>query len=494
MNKKVINFSYIFPDLVQREFHTASANTVWALDFTHLTVKVEEAPGTFYKLLVVIDHATGEVLAHKVYKSKSPKGATKASAAVAFLKRTIKKHEPYIVKLIVHTDRGPEFVSKAWHNYCEASTLIEGSMSAANSPTSNAVVERWFKLFKTDLQNNTSMPATVATELKLKQCIAARIKYLNSGRVTNRSAGLPPTQLRQKYEMIAMHVQPTDAKSTSFHLDAKTKAITAHKQAVADYHQDSDSQKLQDVIKQQQLLGTMFVQATNIVQAAIVDQISPLDEKLNALQDQMATVVAAVSPKVKAKRVPARIRAELYQEVFQAILVSKPAFRQKLEPHSRFVVASLVCYYTGMRLNEAGSVTKEQYQELITTAKLTVLRSKTLDYHHYVASRNVIEVAKSITVHANRVFLLGDTIKGNMHPSNFLHSINNWLARITKDSTEHSTSHSFRIGYINRLLRAHIPVEKVSKIIGHKSISATQPYLRVNILDKETLESIDKSS
>ena len=55
------------------------------------------------------------------------------------------------------------------------------------------------------------------------------------------------------------------------------------------------------------------------------------------------------------------------------------------------------------------------------------------------------------------------------------------------------SSHSFRIGRVNRLLN-EFPLEKVCQIIGHKHISTTYNYARLVESDeyKDKLELVDQ--
>lgn len=54
--------------------------------------------------------------------------------------------------LILHTDRGPEFVSKPWAKLFQKYPFLCGSMSPPFHPISNAVMERFHRSFKNLLQ------------------------------------------------------------------------------------------------------------------------------------------------------------------------------------------------------------------------------------------------------------------------------------------------------------------------------------------------------
>ena len=53
------------------------------------------------------------------------------------------------IKVIIHTDRGTQFSSKAYNNFVDQfKEIIEPSMSRENTPTDNSVAERFMRNFK----------------------------------------------------------------------------------------------------------------------------------------------------------------------------------------------------------------------------------------------------------------------------------------------------------------------------------------------------------
>ena len=57
---------------------------------------------------------------------------------------------------------------------------------------------------------------------------------------------------------------------------------------------------------------------------------------------------------------------------------------------------------------------------------------------------------------------------------------------------ENFKSHSFRVGYITKLLRT-LPVQKVAAIIGHKDTESTMSYQRY-VVNKEEIQQLLKDS
>lgn len=54
-------------------------------------------------------------------------------------------------ELILHTDRGAEFLSKEYHKFIQSNNKLIGSMSNLSTPTDNSPIERFFRTFKNQL-------------------------------------------------------------------------------------------------------------------------------------------------------------------------------------------------------------------------------------------------------------------------------------------------------------------------------------------------------
>ena len=61
--------------------------------------------------------------------------------------------------LILHSDRGVQFTSKKFVEFCEQEKIIQ-SMSAAGCPYDNAPMERYFNTLKTELINTNQYFST----------------------------------------------------------------------------------------------------------------------------------------------------------------------------------------------------------------------------------------------------------------------------------------------------------------------------------------------
>jgi site-specific recombinase XerD len=55
------------------------------------------------------------------------------------------------------------------------------------------------------------------------------------------------------------------------------------------------------------------------------------------------------------------------------------------------------------------------------------------------------------------------------------------------------STHSGRIGFVTSLTKAGVPVDVVSKIVGHKSISSTQKYAKYQLDDRTKIDYLNKA-
>jgi len=483
----MIQKQYLFEDKVQYEYLTAQPNTVWAFDFTSLDTKVQEFPNSYFKVLMAVDHATNQILGYSLHRLEASQGTIKAAQAVAFLRRLKLKVPKLTVKIIVHTDRGPEFLSKQWYRYVNDSDVFQGSTSLPATPTSNAVIERVFKTFKRDYNNATSLPSNVATVSELRAVINRRIRFLNQERSSQRSLNQSPVQFSSKYECTTA-IPPSARKAGSLAFDLNHQEITQYKEQVS--LGVLDSNQLNRIEQKTNALASLFsiqrIEAQNAAHTLLAEANSSQD-LIQGLHNKLDVLL----PKAKKKHIPRPLRREITTDIIDAIISSVRLPKKSRLAHSRFVVTSTILYYTGMRLHEAGSLTEQQVRDLFQICEVEVYISKGNKYHIYRAPQAIKIAFKAVERHVNSLFFYNNTVQGELTSNAFNASINASLRAITKDHSGSILSHSFRIGCINKYLRARIPIEKVSKLIGHASIASTEIYTRLNLADADTTKAIN---
>ena len=132
------------PNLLQRQFKQASANTHWVGDITYLRTH----QGWSY-LACVLDCATQEIVGYAL--SQNPN----AELAKQALKNALACKQPNSSELMFHSDQGVQYSAKLFRTYLE-SLSIRQSMSRRGNCWDNAVMERFFRSLKTERLNDLS--------------------------------------------------------------------------------------------------------------------------------------------------------------------------------------------------------------------------------------------------------------------------------------------------------------------------------------------------
>ena len=130
----------VFPNLLNRDFTAERINEKWCTNFTY----IEKKDRTFRYNCTIIDLHDKSVIA-----SITDKNIT-AELAIRTLQKAIES-QPGIdtSKLILHSDRGSQFTSKSFCEFCECYNIIR-SMSCAGCPYDNAVMERYYGTMKNE--------------------------------------------------------------------------------------------------------------------------------------------------------------------------------------------------------------------------------------------------------------------------------------------------------------------------------------------------------
>lgn len=128
----------IYKNELNQEFAVKEKNKVWCTDFTYMRLK----NGKMRYNCTIIDLHDRAVVAS--INSKHINTETAISALlIALEKERIK--EP----LILHSDQGSQFTSYEFGQFCLDNNVVQ-SMSRAGCPYDNAVMERFYKTFKSE--------------------------------------------------------------------------------------------------------------------------------------------------------------------------------------------------------------------------------------------------------------------------------------------------------------------------------------------------------
>lgn len=129
----------VFPNILEQDFDCDEINTKWCTDFTYLFLEDGE---TRYNCTILDLHD------RSVVASITDKNIT-ADLAIRTLRKAIESQPVKHGVLILHSDQGSQYTSKAFVEYCERMKITQ-SMSKAGYPYDNAPMERYFNTLKNE--------------------------------------------------------------------------------------------------------------------------------------------------------------------------------------------------------------------------------------------------------------------------------------------------------------------------------------------------------
>lgn len=132
----------VFPNLLNRNFVVAHTDQRWCTDFTYLHL----ANGQVRYNCSILDLSNRSIVATKTDSHIT------ADLAIETLQEALQKHAPK-KGLILHSDQGVQFTSKAFTEFCKQNGVIQ-SMSRAGCPYDNAPMESFFGKMKNEHLNH----------------------------------------------------------------------------------------------------------------------------------------------------------------------------------------------------------------------------------------------------------------------------------------------------------------------------------------------------
>jgi len=162
----------VHDDLVRRQFHADAPDRVWLTDITeHPT-----AEGKLY-CCAIKDVFSNRIVGYSIAERMT------AGLAVSALRIAIARRQPDGT-VVVHSDRGSQFRSRAFRSVLAASGLA-GSMGRVASAGDNAAMESFFAL----LQKNVLDTCQWATRDELRYAIVEWIEHTYNRRRRQRALG-----------------------------------------------------------------------------------------------------------------------------------------------------------------------------------------------------------------------------------------------------------------------------------------------------------------
>lgn len=509
---------YYYENILRNQNKTAKPNISWVADITALDLKKK------YYVFLCIDIHTNFIVAYFIKSSP-----IQSSEIVRVLSRAIEKRFtiPPKTRLILHTDRGTQFSSRAYHNFVtKHDEFIVPSMARENTPTDNAVSERFMRTFKQHTDKKNGLPLTISQQMlnyvvanpdfrSARAVLNRYVKSLNN-RPNKKTVPLSPERDDKEARMASqLMIEPSHPKAFSKHFgtDFRLEHVAQYKN---DNHQIRNilaeiAAKKAEVVNEtpfddyeKNLALRMIDQRLNdiyallesnvdITQKFVEQAIEPIEESL----DELHLKVDKLLPSIKKQRQVLPLRDPATGSIFHTFMANAGnSFRQQKNlKRSQLRILYTILYHAGLRLNEARYLTYEDIQKTISSSQLSVIHHKTKTSHIHVLSNRALTDLKKLKIDYDIVF--------KQHKFRYLFgkskpitgkSLIRLVNRDLKYTCEIANipfnikSHSFRINLISSLLRI-TTVQNVADIVGHDDIRSTLKYQRY-ALEKAEIQNL----
>ena len=132
----------VFENKLKQDFTAAAVNQKWCTDFTYLFLADHEVR---YNCTII------DLYDRSVVASITDRSIT-SDLAIRTLQKALDSQPQIKGELILHSDQGSQYTSKAFVEFCESVHVIQ-SMSKAGYPYDNAPMERYFNTLKNECTN-----------------------------------------------------------------------------------------------------------------------------------------------------------------------------------------------------------------------------------------------------------------------------------------------------------------------------------------------------
>jgi integrase/recombinase XerD len=511
---------YYYENLLANQNITAKTNIVWVADFTTLTLFRNQKCHVF----LCVDIHTNMIVAHNI--SKKVVTASQVIRALDFAINERFKIPP-MIRLIIHTDRGTQFSSKTYKTFTEKyEDYFLPSMSRENTPTDNAVAERFMRTFKEHKVYTVTIEQEISRHLsssllypayQFKSYRAILNKYVASlNSKPNRKAPKGPNEVDKRITVATMLMrEPNHSKATlnddirlieieNYKDESLTVAsildeIAARKAELVDktpFDLYEDNLALKIIDDRLQEIYSLIQSNPKVTQAYVMEAVEPIEDSLTELHAKVDTLL--VRAKKDRKILPLRdpLDINLFPLFFNN--AGSQAIRRADLKQAQLRIAYSLLYHTGLRINEIREITRKDINNAVATSQLSVIHHKTKQAHIHVLSKTAVLKIKHLKPELEVVFnkyqfqYLFGKYKA-MHKKSLIKLINLDLKH-TCESAQipyNIKSHSFRINVIANLLKK-TSVQHVSKIIGHKSIQSTICYERYALSKQQIQELLEE--
>lgn len=263
-----------------------------------------------------------------------------------------------------------------------------GSTSLPGHPTDNSVVERWFRTFKLQYLEHPQtkksfvLSDVVPTTKKLQKLVDDKVHFLNTECQFEYNHGMTCIEHIAAYDHYTKNTQQNEEK-------LEPTIITA---AITNIEPQADDEQIVRAFRNgirhnlppNKLYGELSAaqnaeymkQQIAVVTDHVVDLKTEQSDKFAIMEYKLDQIQTHLKKKPRVKRNPDEQRDRISFTMFHHMLYSqKPPNVHKLS-WSRFRIACVILYFTGLRANEVAYTTKEMIDSLINNKKGQFFQSK----------------------------------------------------------------------------------------------------------------------
>ena len=510
---------YYYENILSNQNETAKSNVAWAGDITEL--KLDRGKKAY--IFLCVDIHTNIIISSVI--SKKPIDVQKI---VRSLKNAIDKRHAFFCnkKLIIHTDRGTQFSSKAYNNFVKKyEELFIPSMSRINTPTDNPVAERFMRTFKTHKISNQTIEECLSIEMaanpkfnRYKYYFNKYVQSLNN-KPNKKSLFKTPKQHDRDVTAASLLMSvPKYPKACSKHIgdDFRVEHVenfkNENKKVIGRLNELAakraevvnstpfdfeDNLALELIGKHISELHDLILSNPDITKQYVEEALEPIDDKLEEVRDNIDIIKKQLIKEKKRDRLVQPLRDPIDVNLFPLFFTNagSQAVRQKDLRQCQLRIAYTLLYHTGLRINEIRSITKNDIFDAISASQLSIIHFKTKSPHIHILSKTAVQNLKKLTPEFRIVFdkykfkyLFGKDKP--IHKKTMIRMINQDLKNTCEANQIpfNIKSHSFRINLISNLLKC-TTVQDTAEIIGHRNIQSTMSYKRY-ALSKEDIQNL----
>lgn len=517
---------FYYENVLSNQNVTAKPNLIWVADITEIELNRNKKLYIF----LCIDAYTNTVIAHTVSQK-----TVSSRSIIKCLNKAIEKRflaKP-LKKVIIHTDRGTQFSSQAYRNFTKHfSDFMIPSMSRENTPTDNAMAERFMRTFKNHVIDGRIVEQALHENILAgsktpRSVINIYIKSVNLR--PNRKSLLKPPE-RHDNESRAASMLMNEPKyprafSDKFGPDSRREHIYEFKrqsqevikvleEIAAESEVVKDTPFDKDTNSEIKLLEKRLIEICNLIQnnpmvikTYVEAAVEPISENILDLQEEFREEMETLNrkidillPKVKKDRQTQPLRDPIDDTLFPVFLANAgDSFQQRKSlKRAQLRVTYTILYYSGLRINEIRHLTQEDIERAIAASQFSLIHHKTKQAHRHVLSEKAIQDLRELNTEFYIIFekyqfkyLFGK--HKPLHEKRLIQMVNTDLKQTSEKYSIpfNVKSHSFRVNMITNLLKV-TSVQNTADIMGHNDIRSTMSYNRYALSKSDILELLNK--